>query len=109
VSEKDPWSHWTEVGLIDPDLPPWSKGTAFDGAQVVINDYLPTGAIIVSDDTVTMNQKPLRRTIVMNRESLRRTIMWYTAREVALHDIKRIVEREMADVLTWLRGAGHDV
>lgn len=65
--------------------------------RVVINDYLPPGTLYVTEGEVIISK--------IGWEHLVRFIQIKNECNVA---VRRIVEREMGDVLAWLREAGHE-
>lgn len=65
---------------------------------VVINDYLPAGEMYVTEREIILSHK--------GWENLIKHLDLQAQCRVAVHVI---VERELGDVLRWLRGAGHEV
>lgn len=66
--------------------------------RVVINDNLPAGQMFVTAGEVILSKVGWEHLIA----ALKR-------KEECRVSVRRILEREMGDVLTWLRGAGHEV
>jgi hypothetical protein len=66
--------------------------------RVVINDYLPDGTLYVTPNEIILSKR--------GWEAVVRLIQIRNECNVA---VRRIVERQMGDVLAWLREAGHDV
>lgn len=66
--------------------------------QVIINDYLAAGQMYVTDHE-----------IILSRHGWEALLAQLDRQQYAREMVSRIIEREMGDVLTWLRGAGHDV
>jgi hypothetical protein len=66
--------------------------------RVVINDYLPAGQLFVTENEVILSKVGWERLIAR--------VKLMNECNVA---VRRIVEREMGDVLEWLREAGHDL
>lgn len=74
-------------------------GTLGLGAkQVVINDYLPAGQLYVTEGEIILSK--------LGWEAL---LAYLDRQQYVKATVSRIVEREMGDVLAWLREAGHDV
>jgi hypothetical protein len=66
--------------------------------RVVINDYLPAGQMVVTEQEVILSPVGWERlTQVLKRKELVRS------------GVQRIVERVLANELAWLREAGHEV
>lgn len=66
--------------------------------RVVINDYLADGMLYVTNEEIILSKR--------GWQSLVSAIQRRNECNVAL---RLIVERELGDVLSWLRAAGHDV
>lgn len=65
---------------------------------VLINDYLPDGTVYVTENQVILSAR--------GWDGLVRFLRIRSECNVV---VRRIVERELGDVLAWLREAGHDV
>lgn len=66
--------------------------------RVVINDTLPAGQMFVTGAEIILSQVGWERLIA----ALKR-------KEECRVAVRRIIDREMGDVLVWLREAGHEV
>lgn len=66
--------------------------------RVVINDYLAAGQMYVTEGEIILSKLGWDALLAhLDRQKYVREM------------VSRIVEREMGDVLTWLREAGHDL
>ena len=70
----------------------------YPAKRVVINDYLPDGMMYVTPGEV-----------IISMYGWNKLVWWIQMKNQCNVDVRRIIEREMGDVLAWLRGAGRDV
>jgi hypothetical protein len=68
------------------------------GKHVVINDWLPAGQMVVTE-----------REIILSEHGWEQLIRWLDVKSQCTAAVAAIVERELGDVLAWLREAGHEV
>jgi hypothetical protein len=66
--------------------------------QVIINDYLPDGQMFVTDYE-----------IILSRRGWEALLAQLDRQQYVREMVSRIVERELAAELAWLREAGHEI
>lgn len=76
---------------------PW-RGEWFGAKVVVFNDLIPPGVIYTTE-----------REVFCTEETWNTIYRRLKIRMDAIRDVRRIVGRQMADVITWLQEAGHDI
>jgi hypothetical protein len=92
------WPKAYDAGLVTD---PGSNLYAYLGPsskRVVFSDYLPAGHMIVTE-----------REIIITHAGWEKLVAFLKRQQECRDAVRRIVERELAAELAWLRGAGHAV